>query len=98
MGTVATTRAPTITCVVRSALEGRLTSMLAMGIEEFGGPEQLRPLELPRPEPGADEVLVRVRAAGVGDWDRSIRIGDLRMNLPLPMALEGGSRHRRRSR
>jgi NADPH:quinone reductase-like Zn-dependent oxidoreductase len=37
---------------------------------EFGGPEVLKVVEAPRPEPGPTEVLVRVRAAGVNpvDW------------------------------
>ena len=40
-----------------------------------------------RPEPGADEVLVRVLAAGVGPWDGWIRAGKSVLPQPLPLTL-----------
>ncbi|HBW19118.1 MAG TPA: NADP-dependent oxidoreductase, partial [Actinobacteria bacterium] len=49
--------------------------MRAAGIRELGGPVQL--LELPGPRgPGPDEVLIEVRASGVGNWDDLVRTGD----------------------
>lgn len=39
--------------------------MKAVTFAEFGGPEQLRATEIERPEPGHDDVLVRIHAAGV---------------------------------
>ncbi|MER6299806.1 NADP-dependent oxidoreductase [Kitasatospora sp. NPDC001539] len=44
--------------------------MRAVVVEQWGGPEQLVERELARPEPGLNEVLVRVHAAGVNpvDW------------------------------
>ncbi|UQX03115.1 NADP-dependent oxidoreductase [Streptomyces sp. RerS4] len=44
--------------------------MRAMVVTEFGGPENLVEREVDRPEPGLNEVLVRVHAAGVNpvDW------------------------------
>src|SRR3954454_10288098 len=42
-----------------------MSLMKAVTFAEFGGPEQLRVTELDRPEPGADDVLVRIHAAGV---------------------------------
>ncbi|MER7078239.1 NADPH2:quinone reductase [Saccharopolyspora kobensis] len=44
--------------------------MRAYGFSEAGGPERERFFDLPVPEPGPGELLVRVRAAGVnpGDW------------------------------
>lgn len=44
--------------------------MRAMVVERWGGPEQLVEREVERPEPGLNEVLVRVHAAGVNpvDW------------------------------
>ncbi|MFI8235198.1 NADP-dependent oxidoreductase [Streptomyces sp. NPDC085900] len=45
-------------------------TMRAISQDVLGGPEVLREVELPRPEPRTNEVLVRVRAAGVNptDW------------------------------
>ncbi|MFF0557822.1 NADP-dependent oxidoreductase [Streptomyces sp. NPDC004266] len=44
--------------------------MRAVVVEQWGGPENLVEREVERPEPGLNEVLVRVRAAGVNpvDW------------------------------
>ncbi|MEU5915023.1 NADP-dependent oxidoreductase [Streptomyces sp. NPDC047141] len=44
--------------------------MRAVVVEEWGGPEKLVEREVERPEPGLNEVLVRVHAAGVNpvDW------------------------------
>jgi len=42
--------------------------------------------DLPRPEPGAGELLVRVKAAGVGHWDALIREGKVQ-GEPLPLIL-----------
>lgn len=45
-------------------------TMRAMSQESLGGPEVLREVDLPVPEPGPGEILVRVHAAGVNptDW------------------------------
>jgi NADPH2:quinone reductase len=43
--------------------------MRAVEITKPGGPEVLRATERPRPQPGADEVLIRVHAAGVNRPD-----------------------------
>jgi NADPH:quinone reductase-like Zn-dependent oxidoreductase len=42
--------------------------------------------DLPRPEPGAKQLLVRVKAAGVGNWDALIREGQVELQ-PLPLIL-----------
>ncbi|MEU0404935.1 NADP-dependent oxidoreductase [Streptomyces sp. NPDC006197] len=44
--------------------------MRAVVVEQWGGPENLVEREVERPEPGLNEVLVRVHAAGVNpvDW------------------------------
>ena len=49
--------------------------MLAIEIAGFGGPEVLRPVERPMPEPGLNEVRVRVHAAGVNRPDLMQRQG-----------------------
>jgi NADPH:quinone reductase-like Zn-dependent oxidoreductase len=42
--------------------------------------------ELPRPEAGVGQLLVRVEAAGVGNWDALIREGKVELQ-PLPLIL-----------
>ena len=49
--------------------------MLAVGFDAPGGPEVLRPCEVPVPEPGPGEVLVRVAFAGVNRPDVAQRQG-----------------------
>ena len=43
--------------------------MQAIVIEGFGAPSKLRPTEVPRPEPGENEVLIEVHAATVNRSD-----------------------------
>lgn len=50
-------------------------SMRAVGLHQFGGPEVLGVVELPRPEPGPHEVLIRVAAATVNPTDLLLRSG-----------------------
>jgi NADPH:quinone reductase len=48
----------------------------AVGFDVNGGPEVLRPVELPVPEPGPGEVLIRVAYAGVNYGEVQHRLGD----------------------
>ncbi|WP_313404062.1 NADP-dependent oxidoreductase, partial [Aeromicrobium sp.] len=50
--------------------------MKAIGANRYGGPEVLEVVELPDPEPGEGEVLVRVHAAAVNPTDTYVRNGD----------------------
>lgn len=50
-----------------------MTTMKALVLEEFGTDLALR--DVPRPRPGAGEVLVRVSASGVNPLDTKIRAG-----------------------
>jgi NADPH:quinone reductase len=50
-------------------------SMQAVAIDRFGGVETLEMRELPVPEVGPGEVLLRVESAGVGEWDPFEREG-----------------------
>jgi NADPH:quinone reductase-like Zn-dependent oxidoreductase len=43
--------------------------MKAVRVHRFGAPEVLTYEEVPRPSPDEGQVLVRVKAAGVGPWD-----------------------------
>ncbi len=57
--------------------------MRAMVFDEYGGPEVLRPADVPEPEADKDEVVVRVRATSVNPVDWKIREGKLRLFIPL---------------
>jgi acryloyl-coenzyme A reductase len=52
-------------------------TMQAVVFREFGAPEQLVVAEVPRPAPGASDVLVRVEAAGICYHDLLDRAGKL---------------------
>lgn len=62
-------------------------SMPAWQIHELGPPEVMTLERVPRPDPGPGEVLVRVAAAGVGEWDAWIRAGKSALPQPLPLTL-----------
>ena len=51
------------------------TTMKAVEITEFGGPDVLKIAERPTPQPGHGEVLVKVAAAGVNRGDCVQRMG-----------------------
>ncbi|MGH2498424.1 MAG: NADP-dependent oxidoreductase [Ktedonobacteraceae bacterium] len=57
----------------------------------YGGPEQLVVEDVPRPEPQAGEVLVRVYAAGVNPIDWKIRKGMFKNFRPVPLPFTPGS-------
>ena len=56
--------------------------MKAIAIREFGGRDKLERMDLPVPEVGAGEVLVRVKGAGVNPVDWKIREGRLKDLFP----------------
>jgi NADPH:quinone reductase-like Zn-dependent oxidoreductase len=60
--------------------------MKAARILRFGPPNVITNDDLPRPEPAAGQLLVRVKAAGVGNWDALVREGKI-PNEPLPLIL-----------
>src|SRR3954452_22733175 len=62
-------------------------SMMAWRVHEFGPPQTMTFESVPRPNPGPGEVLVKVRAAGVGPWDGWIRSGNSALPQPLPLTL-----------
>lgn len=61
--------------------------MHAVVMSARGGPEVLRPAELPDPEPGPGEVRVRVRATALNHLDVWVRKGAASPGLPLPHVL-----------
>jgi NADPH:quinone reductase-like Zn-dependent oxidoreductase len=60
--------------------------MRAAGITALGGPVEILEVDEPA-SPAADEVVIDVAAAGVGNWDDLVRIGNWPVGGPAPMAL-----------
>jgi len=61
--------------------------MKAARIHQFGPPEVVVIDDLARPKPDKGELVVRVRAAGVGPWDALIREGKSKVSPPPPLTL-----------
>ncbi len=62
-------------------------TMMAIRVHEFGPIDAMVQESIAVPEPRPDEVLVRVRASGVGPWDAWIRGGKSVLEQPLPLTL-----------
>jgi NADPH2:quinone reductase len=62
--------------------------MKAIQIHETGGPEALKLAELPIPEPGPGQVLIRVEATGVNFIEVYFRKGVYKAALPLTLGSE----------
>jgi NADPH2:quinone reductase len=63
--------------------------MRAIQIREFGGPEVLELTDLPVPEPGPGEVLIRVSRAGVNYADTHQRHNEYLARYELPLVPGG---------
>jgi NADPH2:quinone reductase len=59
--------------------------MRAIQVREFGGPEVLELVDVPAPEPGADEVLIRVSRAGINFADTHQRRNEYLAAAQLPL-------------
>jgi len=58
--------------------------MRAIVVREFGSPSVMKLEDVPTPKPGANDVLVRVAAAGVNPVDAYARTGTYARKPPLP--------------
>jgi NADPH2:quinone reductase len=65
------------------------TTMQTLLCEAFGPPETLRLREIPVPQPGRDEVLIRVHSAGLNFPDALIIQDRYQIKAPLPFAPGG---------
>lgn len=65
--------------------------MKAIRIHQYGGPEVLAQVEMQRPAPGANEVLIKVKAASVNPFDWKVRAGYKKDIFPLTFPATLGS-------
>jgi NADPH:quinone reductase len=63
--------------------------MRAVRIDEFGGPEVLQVVDLPKPEPGDGEVLIKVSRAGINFADTHQRENTYLARYEVPLVLGG---------
>src|SRR4051794_23923604 len=65
--------------------------MKAIRVEQFGEPDVMRLVEVPDPEAGPEQVLVRIHASGVNPVDTYIRAGKYaaKPNLPFTPGKDG---------
>jgi NADPH:quinone reductase-like Zn-dependent oxidoreductase len=56
------------------------------GVKALGEPVEIFEADEPEP-PAANEVLIEVVAAGIGNWDELVRVGTWQIGGPAPMAL-----------
>ncbi|HLN67292.1 MAG TPA: NADP-dependent oxidoreductase [Streptosporangiaceae bacterium] len=65
--------------------------MKAVRFDEYGGAEVLKVVDVPRPAPGAGQILVRVKAAGINPGEAKIRAGLLHSRWPATFPSGQGS-------
>jgi NADPH:quinone reductase-like Zn-dependent oxidoreductase len=75
--------------------QAKAQTMRAVALDKFGGPETLQIQNLPVPQIEAQEVLIRVDAAGVGAWDpyeregRFVEIMGTKPTFPYVLGTDG---------
>src|ERR1051325_1102108 len=75
--------------------QAKAQTMRAVALDKFGGPEALKIQNIPIPEIDAQEVLIRVEAAGVGAWDpieregRFVDITGIKPTFPYVLGTDG---------
>ena len=65
--------------------------MKAVRFDEYGGIEVLKVVDVPRPVPGAGQVLIQVKAAGINPGEAKIRDGLLHARWPATFPSGQGS-------
>jgi NADPH:quinone reductase-like Zn-dependent oxidoreductase len=64
--------------------------MKAFVVERYGDADTVRAGDVPDPQVGEDDVLVRIRAASVNPLDLKTRDGDLKAILPYRVPVRPG--------
>ena len=64
-----------------------LYKLKAIVYTKYGGPEVLQIKEMEKPYPNDDEVLIKVHAVSINDWDWGLLQGDF-INRPSRIGLE----------
>jgi len=78
--------------------QAKAQTMRAVALDKFGGPEALKIQNIPVPEIEAQEVLIRVEAAGVGAWDpyeregRFVEITGVEPTFPYVLGTDGAGK------
>jgi NADPH:quinone reductase-like Zn-dependent oxidoreductase len=67
-----------------------MTTMKAMRYDRYGGPEVLEYANRDKPEAGAGQVLIRIRAASVNPIDWKLRSGAMKTIIPLELPTGAG--------
>lgn len=62
--------------------------MKAIQVKQTGGPEQMQWVDVPKPQPGPKEALVKIAASGVNFIDIYFRMGVYKADLPLTLGSE----------
>jgi NADPH2:quinone reductase len=62
--------------------------MKIVHVKQIGGPEKLEYVDVPKPEPGPKQALVRIMASGVNFIDIYFRIGLYKADLPVTLGNE----------
>src|SRR6201988_4354513 len=81
--------------IMAQTSQAKAQTMRAVALDKFGGPEALKIQNLPIPQIEADEVLIRVEAAGVGAWDpleregRFVEIMGIKPTFPYVLGTDG---------
>ena len=63
--------------------------MKAIQVQTPGGPEQMKLVEVPVPQPGPKQALVRLAASGVNFIDVYFRTGLYKSDTPIALGSEG---------
>ena len=62
--------------------------MKAIQVKETGGPEKMELVEIPAPQPGPKQALVKIAVSGVNFIDVYFRIGLYKADAPIALGME----------